>query len=237
MKNFITIFVAVLLLGLATAQNRNLETAKNLYAKGDFKGAAQAADDIDTAEGQAFAAKASNTYALTQPENKQESIYIQAEKYARKGISLDVKNTEAYFELARALGRLSQLRGVLAALAQGLGTQIRESLENALQYNSQHAPSMVAFGLWHAEIVSKGVGWLYGANPEAALSYFERAIKIEPKIIIHKVEYARGLLLLDKKKYFEKAILLLEEALKLKANDAAEQLDLARAKTDLAALR
>ena len=237
MKNPMILLLALTLLGFATAQNRTLETAKTLYIKGDFKGAVQIAEDILTSEGQAFAAKANNTYALTQADNKQESVYGQSEKYARKAISLDTKNPEAYFELARALGRLSQLRGIGAALAQGLGTQIRESLESALQYDPKHAPSMVGYGLWHAEIVAKGVGWLYGASAESALSYFERAIKLEPKMIIHKVEYARGLLLLDKKKYLEKAIDLLEEAVKLKPEDAAEQLDLTRAKADLAALR
>ena len=181
---FFTILVFVLF-GFAVAQNRNLETAKTLYAKGDFRGAVQIAEDILSSDGQAFAAKANNTYALTQTDNKQESIYIQSEKYARKAIGLDPKYPQAYFELARALGRLSQLRGVGASLAQGLGTQIRESLESALQYDPKHAPSMVGYGLWHAEIVAKGVGWLYGASAEAAVSYFERAIKLEPKMIIH----------------------------------------------------
>jgi tetratricopeptide (TPR) repeat protein len=237
MKTHLIYLLTILLFGFATAQNRTLETAKTLYTKGDFRGAVQIAEDIQTSEGQALAAKANNTYALTQADNKQESIYIQSEKYARKAINLDNKNPEAYFELARALGRLSQLRGVGASLAQGLGTQIRESLESALQYDPKHAPSMVGYGLWHAEIVSKGVGWLYGASAEAAITYFERAIKLEPKMIIHKVEYARGLLLLDKKKYLEKAIDLLEEAIKLKPEDVAEQMDLARAKSDLAELR
>jgi tetratricopeptide (TPR) repeat protein len=237
MKTQLIYLLTILFCGFAVAQNRSLETAKALYTKGDFRGAVQIAEDIQSSDGQAFAAKANNTYALTQTDSKQESLYVQSEKYARKAVVLDSKNPEAYFELARALGRLSQLRGVGAALAQGLGTQIRESLESALQYDPKHAPSMVGYGLWHAEIVSKGVGWLYGASAEAAVSYFERAIKLEPKMIIHKVEYARGLLLLDKKKYLEKAIDLLEEAIKLKPEDAAQQLDLARAKADLAALR
>lgn len=237
MKNPMILFLMLFVLGVAQAQNRMLETAKSLYTKGDFRGAVQIAEDIQSSDGQAFAARANNTYALTQADNKQDGIYVQSEKYARKAITLDNKNPEAYFELARALGRLSQLRGVGAALAQGLGTQIRENLESALQYDPKHAPSMVGFGVWHAEIVNKGVGWLYGASAETAISYFERAIKLEPKMIIHKVEYARGLLLLDKKKYFEKAVSLLEEAVKLKPEDAAEQLDLTRAKADLAALR
>lgn len=227
----------MLFLGLSLAQNRSLEAAKALYSKGDFKGAAEMADDLPTSDGQTLAAKATNTYALTMPESKQEPIYVKAEQYARKAIALDNKNSDAYFELARALGRLSQLRGVLAALSQGLGSQIREALDSALQFEPKHVQSLVAYGLWHSEIVAKGVGWLYGANFEAAIGYFERAIKLEPKMIIPKVEYAYALVLVDKKKYLEKAVNLLEEAVILKPKDAAEQLDLARAKTDLAALK
>jgi tetratricopeptide (TPR) repeat protein len=235
MKQWIVVMIFGLL-GLTLAQNRSLETAKALYAKGEFKAAAELAEDIQTSAAQAFAARANSTYAQELPENKQEAAYAQSEKYARKGVEIDAKNPDAHFEVARALGRLSQLRGVLAALSQGLGSQIRESLENALSSDPKHAESMVAYGLWHAEIVSKGVGWLYGASPEAAINFFERAVKLEPKQIIAKVEYAHGLVLIDKKRYLSKAVNLLEEAIKLKPNDAAEALDLARAKRDLQAL-
>ncbi len=235
MKKLLT--CCILLFGLAIAQNRSLEAARALYTKGDFKGAALLAQDLETSEAQAFAAKANSVYASTQAENKQEIIYVQSEEYARKAIALNTKNPDAYFEVARALGRLSQLRGIAAALTQGLGTQIREQLENALQLEPKHTNSLVAFGIWHAEISAKGVGWLYGASPEAAIAYFERGSKLEPKLILPKVEYARGLLLLDKKKHLEKAIDLLEQAVKLTPNDAADRLDLARAKRDLEALR
>lgn len=222
---------------LALAQNRSLETARALYAKGDFKGAVEIAEDIQTAPAQAFAARANSTFAQTVPENRQEPLYARSETYARKGVELDPKNPDANFEVARALGRLSQLRGVLAALGQGLGTQIRERLEAALATDSKHAESLVAYGLWHAEIVSKGVGWLYGANPEAALAFFERGLKADPKSIIARVEYAHGLVLIDKKRYLSKAIDLLEEAVKMKPEDASDALDLARAKRDLEELR
>jgi tetratricopeptide (TPR) repeat protein len=229
--------IVLCLAGLTFAQTRSLETAKALYAKGDFRAAVDIAEDIQSSAAQAFAARANSTHAQTLPENRQEPAYAQSEKYARRAVELDAKNPDAHFEVARALGRLSQLRGVLAALSQGLGSQIRDSLEAALANDPKHADSMVAYGLWHAEIVAKGVGWLYGANPEAAIGFFERAIKLEPKQIIAKVEYAHGLVLIDKKKYLGKAIDLLQEALKLKPNDAAEALDLARAKRDLDALQ
>jgi hypothetical protein len=213
-----------------------IQDAQKLYAKGDFKAAFDTAADVDSAEGQAFAAKANSIYAGTQPENKQEPMYAVSEKYANNAIKLNSKYAPGYFELARALGRLSQLRGTLAALSQGLGTKIKTNLETCLDLDRSSASCMVAFGLWHAEIVAKGVGWVYGANEGASLNFFERAIAVEPKIIIHRVEYAKGMLLLNRDKYKAAAKSQLEIAVKLEPRDAADKLDLERAKRDLADL-
>ena len=107
-----------------------LQDAQKLYAKGDFKAAVDIANGIQTAEGQTLAAKANSIYASIQPDNKQEAIYAESEKYANSAIKLNSKYPDAYFELARALGRLSQLRGTLAALSQGLGTKVKSALES-----------------------------------------------------------------------------------------------------------
>ncbi len=213
-----------------------LQDAQKLYTKGDFKGAVNIANDIQTAEGQTLAAKANSIFASTQPDNKQEAIYAESEKYANSAIKLNNKYSEAYFELARALGRLSQLRGTLAALSQGLGTKVKSALESCLENDRSSAECMVSYGLWHAEIVAKGVGWLYGANEGASINFFERAIAIEPKIIIHRVEYAHGMLLLNRDKYKAAAKAQLELAIKLEPRDVADKLDLERAKRDLADL-
>jgi tetratricopeptide (TPR) repeat protein len=213
-----------------------LQDAQKLYAKGDFKGALEITSDIDSAEGQAFAAKVNSIYAGTQPENKQEPLYSVSEKYANNAIKLNSKYAAGYFELARALGRLSQLRGTLAALSQGLGSKVKSALESCLDNDRSSASCMVAYGLWHAEIVAKGVGWVYGANEGASINFFERAIAIEPKVIIHRVEYAKGMLLLNRDKYKEAAKSQLEAAIKLEPRDAADKLDLERAKRDLAEL-
>ena len=227
-------FAGILLFNASLATP--LQDAQKLYTKGDFKAAVGIANDIQTAEGQALAAKANSIYASTQPENKQESIYAESEKYANNAIKLNNKYSEAYFELARALGRLSQLRGTLAALAQGLGTKVKSALESCLDNDRSSAECMVSYGLWHAEIVAKGVGWLYGANEGASINFFEKAIAIEPKIIIHRVEYAHGMLLINRDKYKAAAKSQLELAIKLEPRDAADRLDLERAKRDLAEL-
>ena len=229
------IVLLVALSGLALAAS--LQEAKALFVKGDFQEASKMAAGLGTADGFVLAAKANSIYASTRPDKEYDALYSKSEEFARRAIKLDEKGPEGYFELARAIGRLSQARGVAAAILQGLATIVKENLEKTLDLNPKHAGAMVALGLWHVEVSSKGAGWLYGADAGKAPALFEAAIKLEPDTIVHRVEYAKALLTLDKVKNKAKAIELLEAAIKLKTNDAAEALDLERAKKDLAALK
>jgi hypothetical protein len=228
--------VAAILLVTSFAFAAGLPDAQALYTKGEFQKAAETAVAAGGADGFAFAAKANSIYANTRSAAEQEPLYVKSESYANQAIKLDAKNDDGYFELARAIGRLSQLRGVLAALTQGLGTKVKENLDKALSLNPKNASAWVALGLWHAEIVAKGVGFLYGADGGKVVPAMEKAIALEPDAIIHRVEYAKALMLLDAKNK-PKAIELLEKAVTLKVNDVAEEMDLARAKKDLAALK
>ena len=231
-----TLITLLLTSSLALAAG-TLQDAQLQYKNGDFLGAVQTAIALNTSDGFALAAKSNSIFASTQADNKQAAIYVQSEKYARSAVALDANNSEGYFETARALGRLSQLRGILAALTQGLGGQIKDNLDKALRLDPQFANALVALGLWHAEIVGKGVAFLYGADPVKGLAAFNRAIKLEPKVIIHRVEFARGLMLIDAGKNKDEATAQLEIAVTLTPRDAAERLDLDRAKRDLMALK
>jgi hypothetical protein len=230
------ILTAAILLITSFAFAAGLQDAQALYTKGEFQKATEAAVAAGGADGLAFAAKANSIFATTRPAGEQEALYVKSENYANQAIKLDAKNDDGYFELARAIGRLSQLRGVLAALTQGLGTKVKENLDKALSLNPKNASAWVALGLWHAEIVAKGVGFLYGADGGRVAPAMEKAIALEPDAIIHRVEYAKALMLLDAKNK-PKAIELLEKAVTLKVNDVAEGFDLERAKRDLAALK
>ena len=230
------ILIAAILLLTSFALAAGLQDAQALYAKGEFQKATETAVAAGGADGLAFAAKANSIFANTRPGPEQEALYVKSESYANQAIKLDAKNDAGYFELARAIGRLSQLRGVAAALLQGLGTKVKENLDKALGLNPKNASAWVALGLWNAEIVAKGVGFLYGADAGKVAPAMEKAIALEPDQIIHRVEYAKALMLLDAKNK-PKAIELLEKAVTLKVNDVAEGFDLERAKKDLAALK
>ena len=228
--------IPLLALVCSAAFAATLQDATELYTKGDFLGAASTAVSLKTSDGYALAAKATSIYSATRPDKEQDALYSKAEDYAGKAVSLEPQNLNGYLERARAVGRLSQLRGVLQALVQGYGSRVRDDLNKVLQLDPNNAPAMVSLGLWHAEIVSKGVGWLYGADGGKVAPLFEKSISLEPNVPIHRVEYAHSLVLLDKNKNRDKARQLLQGAISLKPRDAADRLDQDRAKRDLAAL-
>ncbi len=209
MRRFLTIGLVILLtLGLAGPAE--------LLAKGEFaaayESAAKAGDWV-------LAARAASYYAMYQAkDDRSRSAWFQkAEKAAKRAIQEDPENPEAYFELARALGRLAQYRGILQSLSLAAG--VRDNLKKALKLRPDYASAMVALALWHLELSQKGVGWLYGANAGQVIPLFERAIELEPDRIIHRYEYARALYRLGKKR---EALKQLEVALSLWPQDARD---------------
>ncbi len=191
--------------------------AAELLAEGEFKAAYEAAIQ----EGDwVLAARAASFYAMYQATDKKERAawFSKAEAAAKKAIKEDPENPEAYFELARALGRLAQYRGILQSLS--LASAVKENLDKALKLKPDYASALVALALWHLELSQKGVGWLYGASEKKVIPLFEKAIQLEPDRIIHRLEYAKALIRLGKKK---EALKQLEVALSLPPRDARDR--------------
>lgn len=221
----------VLLLPLALAQNAG--AVEKLLDEGKFQEAYEAGLRLGSAEGLVLAAKAASYYAGYQAKDNEKADWFgRAEAAARRAIQADSNNAEAYFELARAQGRLSQYRGILESL--GLASSIKENLDRTLRLNPRHAGAKVALALWHHSLVSKNVGWLYGANGNQIMPLFNEAIQLEPQTIIHKVELA-GVLAAQGKK--EDARRQYEAALAIAPATAADRFDQERARRELAALR
>lgn len=222
---------AVLLLSAGLAQN--VAAIEKLVDDGKFQEAYEAGLRLGTAQGLILAAKAASYFAGYQAKDNEKADWFgQAEAAARRAIQADGNNAEAYFELARAQGRLSQYRGILESL--GLASGIKENLDRTIRLNPRHAGAKVALALWHHSLISKNVGWLYGANGNQIMPLFNEAIQLEPQTIIHKVELA-GVLAAQGKK--EDARKQYEAALAIAAKNAADRFDLDRARREMAALR
>jgi hypothetical protein len=224
------------MLGIALGAN-SLEDAKTLFNNGKFSEAAKVALTLESSAGYALASRSLFEYSNQQPQESRLTILEQAEKYAQKAVKLDDKNADAYFELGSTTGQIGVLRGAAYAFASGVAVVSRENFEKALALDAKHVQSMIALGSWHAEIVSRGVGFLYGGKVEKVFSLFENAVLVAPKSITVHLFYAKAFLKLDAQKYRNQAKTQLEIAVKLEAETYLEKRALNNAKDMLADLK
>ena len=147
------------------------------------------------------------------------------------------QNANAWYWHAYALGRYSQGLSVAKALAQGLGSKVKESLEKSIKLSPQHADARIALGAFHAEVIDK-VGSLiggmtYGAKKDTGLKLFQEALKLNPGSAIAMIEYANAMVMLEGDKKMKDATKLYEQAAACTPADAMERLDVELAKAEL----
>jgi tetratricopeptide (TPR) repeat protein len=192
--------------------------------------------------GIAAAVKAAGVYAayLEPRSARAEELLLEAATLAERAAAAAPSYANAHYFHAFALGRYSQRISILKALAAGHAGRIRESLEETVELQPDHADAHLALGLYHAEVVAK-VGGLaaritYGATADAAERHFERALKLAPEAPVAALEFANGLRAMHGARARTRAIDLYRRAARAKPADAMERLDVERAARELAAL-
>ncbi len=221
----------------AAAIAESLQEAWRCFHRGDFEQATQLGENCFPF-GATVANKASGIYAnYLAEEADKEKFYKDGAERAERASALLPNDANAHYFRAFALGRFSQCISIGKALAQGLGGKIKESLDQALALNEDHAEAQTALGLYHAEIISKvGAmigGLTYGAKASKGLRHLTIARDLTPKAPIAHIEYANGLLLLYGDKKMDEAVEAYETAAALKPRDAMEKLDVALAVEEL----
>lgn len=172
-------------------------------------------------------AKAKTYFAESLSGSEAEQIYTEAAEHARSAIGLAPDNPDTHMELARALGRLAQFKGVLQSL--GLAGEVKSSLEKAIALKPDHAAALHALALWHLE-----VPWIAGGRTGQVRPLFEKAIEAEPNEIVHYVDYAEALIRLGDK---DAAKVQLEKALGLTVTTYRDQQDQTQAQQMLDELK
>ncbi len=146
-------------------------------------------------------------------------------------------NANAHYWQAYALGRCSQRISIAKALTLGLGPKIKAGLETTLRLAPRHADAHIALGTFHAEVIAK-VGKLLaltqGADASTGLKQFQQAIKLNPGSAVARIEFARGLLMIEGNKRQAAARQLYAEAADCRARDAMEHLEVEIARAGLA---
>ncbi|UBV43754.1 hypothetical protein LAJ19_05945 [Deinococcus taeanensis] len=218
----------------ATATAQTVQSAHALLDQGKWQDAAAAAAALNTSEGLALAAEATTAGASLVPDNQKKGLFEKAQAYAKQAIAKDRNSAEAYFELARAQGRLAQFSGILQSL--GLAGDMKKNLDTAVKLDPKMAGAYVALGLWHANLVAKGfiATRATGADRNQILPNFEKAISIEPNVAVHRIEYANALILQGRK---AEAAAQLEKAVSINADTFWEKRDQETAKATLAKLK
>ena len=208
------------------------------FHNGEFQKAFDAGIKAGTA-GSTVANKAACIYAnyLETKEKAKLDFFTEAAERAEAQQASDPKNANAWYWQAYALGRYGQGISVAKALAQGLGTRVKNALEQAIKLQPAHADAHIALGAFHAEVIDK-VGSLiggmtYGAKKDVGLKLFKEALQLNPDSAIARVEYANGMVMLEGDKKMQDATKLYEQAAASTPLDATERLDVEMAKAEL----
>jgi tetratricopeptide (TPR) repeat protein len=209
-----------------------------LFHNGEFQKATEAGLKAGGA-GLTVVNKATCIYAnyLETKEKAKLDLFMEVAERAEAQQAAEPKNANAYYWQAYALGRYGQGISVAKALAQGLGTKVKNALEQAIKLSPKHADAHIALAAFHAEVIDK-VGSLiggmtYGAKKEQGLSLFKEALKLNPTSAIAMIEYANGMVMLEGDKKMKEATHLYEQAAASQPLDAMERLDVEMAKAEL----
>lgn len=217
---------ALLLAGAAGA--RSMEEVRAAYAEGRFVEAAELGAALKTSEGHVLAAQSLAMQGrFFAGEHEKKALFQRAIKLAEEAVRLDAANPEAHIQLAHTRGRYGQAIGFLQAVAGGYATKVRESVEEALRLDPDRPTAHLSMATWHAEIVNAAgamAGLLYGATEKKAREHYHRTLELVPDAKVACVEYAFGLLLMDKERNREEARGLLERALEKPSRDAVDRL-------------
>ena len=156
-----------------------------LFHAGEFQKACELGLKLGGA-GITVANKATCIYAnyLEAKESTKLALFMEVAERAEKQAKDDPSNANAYYWQAYALGRYGQGISVAKALAQGLGTKVKQALEHAIKLQPKHADAHIALAAFHAEVIDK-VGSLiggmtYGAKKDVGLSQFKKALELNP---------------------------------------------------------
>ncbi|MDW5443905.1 hypothetical protein [Polaromonas sp. SM01] len=208
------------------------------FHNGEFQKAGEAGLKAGGA-GITVANKATSIYAnyLEAKEKTKLELFMEVAARAEAQQADNPKDANAYYWQAYALGRYGQGISVAKALAQGLGTKVKNALEQAIRLSPKHADAHIALAAFHAEVIDK-VGSLiggmtYGAKKDTGLSLFREAIKLNPHSAIAMIEYANGLVMLEGDKKMKEATKLYEQAAACQPLDAMERLDVEMAQAEL----
>lgn len=130
-----------------------------------------------------------------------DSLYLGAERLARRAIRIDTARADGFFALGMVLGRVALTKGKRDRLR--YAREIYEVATRAVRLDPRHDGAHHILGLWHAEAMRTsgfnrflarnllGGKILGEASWARATEHLETAVQLDPDRIYHRLDLAR----------------------------------------------
>jgi tetratricopeptide (TPR) repeat protein len=140
---------------------------------------------------------------------ERDSLFVRAERDARRAVAADSLGADGHFLLARAIGQVALTKGKQERVR--LAGEIRREALRAIELDPRHDGAYHVLGRWNAEVMQlSGLsrffarqmpgGNVFGqASWDAAISNLERAVGLDPTRITHRLDLAR--VYVERKRY------------------------------------
>ncbi len=173
-----------------------------------YRGALEAAPDSYEALWK-LARALTDQATLSKNAGEQKELCVEAERLARKAVTVTPSDAKGHAYLAVAVGKLALFEGGKRKVE--LSKEVKAEAERALQLNPDDDIALHVLAIWNREMVE--LGWflksfaqiLYGKFPPAsldtALADLRRAAELQPEVIPHHVEL--GITLASAKRWAE----------------------------------
>lgn len=131
-------------------------------------------------------------------EQRRDTLYRQAEDYARRAVAANPGDVDGHFELARAIGRRALAMGKRDQVK--FATEVYNEAQAVLKINPNHPGALHVMGVWNQHIMelsgltrmlAKTIlgGKVFGeASWENAVQNMEKCVALEPNRITHHLD-------------------------------------------------
>lgn len=209
------------------------------FARGEYMGAASAAETAAGADDLAFAARALLAQCMTGNSDPDPVLVERAVRDAEAALKLDPGHEEGRLQLAIALSLKSRAMDAMAAWSAGYGEKGKKLAEEVLKADPRNFYAHGFLAVWNVEVERRGGGmgaWMMGASLDAARRHYDNARALAPDDVGVHWQYARALAALDLGRHWSEVKVVLERAVAAAAADHVEQVMQARSEQLLAAL-
>ncbi|HEX6573348.1 MAG TPA: hypothetical protein VF042_00135 [Gemmatimonadaceae bacterium] len=168
--------------------------------------------------------------SYTNDKARQEVLYANGERYARKALQLNPNDAEGHFSVARALGKTALNQSPKGRIK--YATEIRSQALECLRIKPTHGGCLHVMGMWNAEVmrlngftrmVAKNFlgGKVFGtASWDEAIRYMEASVANDPERIVHYIDLAE---IYRDRGNSAKAKAMYEAVLRMPANDVNDK--------------